>query len=211
MKEESGHEGHTHDHVGQTGETEEIEEAPETLTAFLLGLKSRNDILMMQRRLNTYEEEALTAIMPVVTLMELWSVVGPVEKALLIISILVLIVTFAGMLTTIMTSLNERRREMAILRSVGARPRHIFSLIVQEAIGVTLGGILIGAILVQLLILMFSPSISGRFGVFMKPGWFSLTELAMMGIIFFGGMLIGILPAYRSYRNSLADGLTVKI
>jgi putative ABC transport system permease protein len=210
MQEESAHSDHIHDHVGEIGEIREIEEILETLTAFMLGLKSRSDILMMQRRLNTFEEEALTAIMPAVTLLELWSVVGPMEKALLIISILVLIVAFAGMLTTIMTSLNERRREMAILRSVGARPRHIFRLIVQEAIGVTLGGILIGATLVQLLIIMFSPAISSRFGIFMKPGWFSLTELAMMGIILLGGMLMGILPAYRSYRNSLADGLTIK-
>ena len=187
------------------------EDAPETLTAFMLGLNSPSDILMMQRRLNTHEEEALTAIMPVVTLMELWSVVGPVEKALLIISILVLIVAFGGMLTTIMTSLNERRREMAILRSVGAKPGHVFRLIIQESMGVTLGGILAGAIIVQLLILLFSPSISSRFGIHMNAGWFTLTELAMMGIILMGGLLLGILPAYRSYRNSLADGLTIKI
>ena len=202
QEEESAHKGHHHTHEGET---------PETLTAVMLGLTSPGDILMMQRRLNTFEEEALTAILPVVTLMELWSVVGPVEKALLVISILVLIVAFAGMMTTLMTSLNERRREMAILRSVGARPRHIFRLIVQEAMGVTLGGILAGALLLQLLILILSPAISGRFGIHMNPGWFSSVELAMMGIILLGGLLIGILPAYRSYRNSLTDGLTIKI
>lgn len=198
---DDGH-NHNHDNVG---------EAPETLTAFMIGLKNRTDVLALQRTLNTYKEEPLTAIMPVVTLLELWGVVKPAEKALLIISILVLIVAFAGMLTTIMTSLNERRREMAILRSVGAKAKHIFSLIVLEAVGVTFSGMLVGIVVLHILLLLAKPLISARLGIIISIEWFSLSELIMLGVILLGGLLIGILPAYRSYKNSLADGLMVKI
>lgn len=200
--EQDGHD-HNHDHSA--------EEAPESLTAFLLGLKNRTDVLAMQRSLNTYQQEPLTAIMPVVTLLELWSVVQPAEKALLLISFLVLIVAFAGMLTTIMTGLNERRREMAILRSVGAKARHIFRLIILEALGVTLSGIVCGVVVLHGILVLIKPMVSAKLGIVISIQWFSPSELMMLGIILFGGLVIGIWPAYRSYKNSLADGLMVKI
>jgi putative ABC transport system permease protein len=194
--------GHNHSEVG---------EASETLTGFMVGLKNRRDVLSLQRLLNTYKEEPLTAIMPVVTLLELWGVVKPMEKALLVISFLVLIVAFAGMLTTIMTSLNERRREMAILRSVGAKPKHIFRLIVLEAVGVSFSGIVLGVLVLHILLLLLKPIVSARLGIAISIDWFSFSELVMLGVILLGGLLIGIWPAYRSYKNSLADGLMVKV
>lgn len=184
---------------------------PEQLTGFMLGMKNRADVLMFQRALNTYEDEPLTAIMPVLTLLELWSVVRPVEKALLLISILVLFVAFTGMLTTLMTSLNERRREMAILRSVGARPKHIFRLVVLEAMGVTLSGIVAGFLVLQGLLLIARPLLSARLGIVIGMQGLSGVELLMLGLILLGGTLIGTWPAYRSYRHSLADGLMVKV
>jgi len=184
---------------------------PDQITGFLLGMKSRSDLLMMQRALNTYKEEPITAIMPVVTLLELWSVVGPVENALLLISFLVLVVAFAGMLTTLMTGLNERRREMAILRSVGARPKHIFRLIVLEAVGVTLSGIVMGIVVLQGLLILAKPVVSLRLGIVIGMDWLNERESLMMCVILAGGTLLGIWPAYRSYRHSLADGLMVKM
>jgi putative ABC transport system permease protein len=203
---------HDHSHSADDGHNHsETGEAPETLTGFMVGLKNRRDVLSLQRLLNTYKEEPLTAIMPVVTLLELWGVVKPMEKALLVISFLVLIVAFAGMLTTIMTSLNERRREMAILRSVGAKPKHIFRLIVLEAVGVSLSGIVLGVLVLHILLLPLKPIVSARLGIAISIDWFSFSELVMLGVILLGGLLIGIWPAYRSYKNSLADGLMVKV
>ena len=203
--ETDAHEGHDHSH------DHSAEEAPESLTAFMLGLKNRSDVLALQRSINTYQEEPLTAIMPVVTLLELWAVVKPAEKALLLISFLVLIVAFAGMLTTLMTSLNERRREMAILRSVGAKAKHIFRLIILEAVGVTLSGIVAGVVVLHIILVLIKPIVTAKLGIVISIDWFSLSELVMLGIILLGGLVIGIWPAYRSYKNSLADGLMVKI
>ena len=208
------HKGHSHDahnHDSHAGHNHGVDETPESLTAFMIGLNNRSDVLALQRSLNTYKEEPLTAIMPVVTLLELWGVVKPAEKALMIISFLVLFVAFAGMLTTIMTSLNERRREMAILRSVGAKSKHIFQLIVLEAVGVTFSGIVVGVVILHGLLLLAKPIVSARLGIIIGLEWFGVSELVMLAVILMGGLLIGIWPAYRSYKNSLADGLIVKI
>lgn len=207
-------EGHNHHHHDALEEAlclhSHGDDEPTQLTGFMLGLNNKSDILAMQRMLNTYKDEPLTAIMPVVTLMELWAVVGPMEKALLSISFLVLLVSFFGMLTTIMTSLNERRREMAILRSVGAKSKHIFQLIVMESVAVTLSGVVIGLIILNIILLLIKPLIATKLGIVISLHWFSLSEFSLLGIILLGGLCIGFIPAYRSYKNSLADGLTIK-
>ena len=107
---------------------------PSSITAYFVGLKSRVAAFRYQRVVNEYRQEALTAILPGVALGELWQLVGSAEKALLAVSVMVVIAGLVGMLTTILTSLNERRREMAILRSVGARPGHIFTLMMTESL-----------------------------------------------------------------------------
>ena len=133
------------------------------------------------------------------------------ENALLIVSVFVAVTSFIGLLTGVLVSLNERRREMAILRSVGAKSKHIFQLIVLEAVGVTFTGIVVGVVVLHGLLLLAKPIVAARLGIIIGLEWFSVSELIMLAVILMGGLLIGIWPAYRSYKNSLADGLMVKI
>ncbi|HBX55154.1 MAG TPA: peptide ABC transporter permease, partial [Pseudomonas sp.] len=93
---------------------------PRQITAVLLGLNSKIATFSLQREINEFRGEPLLAILPGVALQELWSLMGTAEKALFVVSLFVVLTGLIGMLTAILTSLNERRREMAILRSVGA-------------------------------------------------------------------------------------------
>jgi len=202
--EEHNHD-HAHDHTSECVHGEE----GGAISGFLLGLKNRSDVLNIQRIINNFDGEALTAIMPVVTMFELWEIVTPIEKALLIISALVLLVALGGILTTIMTSLNERRREMAILRSVGAKPKHIFGLIMIETLGIILSGIISGVVVMHILLFISKPIIAEKLGVLIQVGWFSINEFILLLLIFMLGGLIGFIPAWRSYKNSMTDGLMV--
>ena len=184
---------------------------PAVITAFYVGLKNRSAALSVQRMINEYKGDPLTAVLPAVALQELWGIVGIVEKALLAVSGFVVVVGLSGMLVAIMTGLNERRREMAILRSVGARPLHVFSLIVGEAGFITLVGISVGITLLYTLLLAAQPLIASRFGLFIGTGGLSAYELALMGIVCLAGLVVGIVPGYRIYRYSLADGMTVRV
>ena len=181
------------------------------VTAFLVGLKARGAALSMQRRVNEYSGEPLTAILPGATLLEVWEIVGAAEKTLFAVSALVVVVGLAGMLVALLTSLSERRREMAVLRSVGARPIHIFALILGEAAFLTLLGIAFGVAALYLGLLTGRPWLESRLGLFIVLGWPSLYECALMVVVAAAGMLIGLIPAYRIYRYSLADGMTIRI
>lgn len=196
------HDAIDEDHIGHE---------PMAITAFYVGLKSRSAALSVQQTVNKYKGEPLTAIMPAMALQELWGIVGLVEKALLAISGFVILVGLCGMLVAIMTSLNERRREMAILRSVGARPLHVLSLIVGEAGLVTLMGMVTGMALLYGLLLSGQPLIASRFGLLIGITGFSVHEMLLMGTVCVAGIVIGIIPGVRIYRHSLADGLTVRV
>lgn len=181
---------------------------PETVTAVLVGLKSRMAAFSMQRQINQYEGEALLAIMPGITLAQLWSLVGVAEGALLLVAACVVVAGLLGMLTALLTTLNERRREMAILRSVGARPWQIGALLVIESTLLTLLGALAGLAVVVLGMLLLSPWLAEQYGLYLRPLAFTLREAGLVAIVLAGGIVAGIIPAWLAYARSLADGLT---
>jgi putative ABC transport system permease protein len=184
---------------------------PKAITAALVGLKSKIATFRVQRFINDYTEEPLTAVLPGVALSELWGIIGIAENALLIVSAFVVVVGLFGMLTALLTSLNERRREMAILRSVGARPGHIFALIMGEAAALTLAGIAVGLGLLYGLLLIAQPIVEARYGIYIVFGGVSPRELLLLGVVLLAGFMVGIVPGYRAYKLSLADGLSIRI
>ncbi len=130
---------------------------------------------------------------------------------MLAVSAFVVLVGLTGMMIAIMTSLQERRREMAILRAVGARPVHIFAMIVGEAAFVTTAGVTLGLAVFYGLLLIAGPVISSYFGLFITLGLPSMNEIGVIVIMCLVGVIIGCIPGYQIYRYSLADGMTIKV
>lgn len=181
------------------------------ITAFLIGLESRATALALQRLVNEYPGEALSAILPGPTLLEVWDIVGAVERALFAVSALVVAVGLAGMLVALLTSLSERRREMAVLRSVGARPAHVFGLILGEAALLTLLGIASGVAALYIALVAGRRWLESHLGLFIGAGPPSAYELGLIVMVGTAGLLIGLIPAWRIYRLSLADGMTIRM
>ncbi|MCH8502375.1 MAG: ABC transporter permease [Aliidiomarina sp.] len=209
------HEHHEHSHDHEHNHVHEAESASVQppipgISAFLVGLQSRPRAVFMQREINTYRDEPLTAIMPGSTLQELWRTLSGFETALSIVSGFVLLTGLIGMLATLLASLRERRREMAVLRAIGAGPKTIFSLLVSEAVFLTAIGIAVGVGLLYGLILALAPWIQTSFGIVVELGTISPEEWQRMGIVLAASFVISCIPAWRAYRNSLADGLSMR-
>jgi putative ABC transport system permease protein len=185
--------------------------APKAITAALVGLTSRISTFQVQRFVNDYRAEPLMAILPGVALAELWGLIAVGERALLLVSGFVVVVGLFGLLTALLTSLGERRREMAILRSVGARPAHVFALILGEALALTLLGILVGLGLLYGALLVAQPLILSAMGIFVAVGTLSPHEMMLLVLVLAAGFLVGLIPGYRAYRLSLADGLSIRV
>ena len=184
---------------------------PKEITAVLLGLKNRAAVFKVQRDLNTRSAEPLLAVLPGVALDQLWQVVGIAERTLLAVSAMVVAVGLAGLVAVVLAGLGERRRELAILRSVGARPSEIFVLLTAEGLFVTVLGALLGAALLALLTALLGPLAQAHYGLAIRARWISSDELALLGAVVAVGLLASLLPGYRAYRISLADGLTPRL
>ncbi|PVZ72492.1 ABC transporter permease [Pelagibaculum spongiae] len=182
---------------------------PKAVTAAFVGLKSRIAAFSVQRWINEYSGEPLMAVLPGVTLQQLWQLISVVEKILLAISLLVVVAGLSGMLTAILTSLNERRREMAILRAVGARPLHIFILLELEALFYGLIGCLAGLASLYLLLGLLGPLLQSQYGITVGFDWPRQSEWLMLSGVLAGAALVGFIPAWRAYRNALSDGLSL--
>lgn len=198
---------------GQTMSADEVRQLklrPKAITAALIGLKSRLLTFKLQRFINEYRAEPLSAILPGVALQELWSLVGTAEKALIAVSLMVVVTAILGMVTMILATLNERRREIAILRSVGAGPKTILGLLVSEAAILTLLGVLLGMAALYALLFTLRPLIDAAYGLYLDIAPPSRAEVVALTTIVLGGCLAGLLPAWRAYRLSLADGMTVR-
>jgi putative ABC transport system permease protein len=185
--------------------------APKDITAALVGLKSRAAVFRMQRFVNDHKDDALVAVLPGVALDELWQVVGVAERVLLAVSAMVVAVGLAGLVAVVLAGLNERRRELAILRSVGARPRDVFVLLMLEALGITIAGAIAGVALLGVLTFALAPFAAARYGLIIGPTFIAGGEWVLLGAVVAVGVLASLVPAYRAYRLSLADGLTPRI
>ena len=205
------HEHGHHDHNVRESEPGDLIGEPTQLTAFLMGFDSPLYTLQVRRNINTYKPEALSAIMPGVTLRELWGMLDILEKILMLFSAVVVLISLLGMLTTLLSSLSQRRRELAILRSVGARPKHIFTLMCSEAILITALGSLIGIAMFYLLILVSKGMLQAQFGIAISLSLLSGYELILLSVIMVSGTVIGAIPAIRAYFYSLNDGMSIKV
>ena len=184
---------------------------PEEITSFLIGLKSKIHAFQIQRRINSYMEEPLSAILPGVALQELWNILRTAETGLRVITWFVLFAGLLGMLTALLSGLNERRREMAILRSVGAGPGTISFLLIFESTVLTLTGIIFGLLLLYVLLFVSKPILEAYFGLFISADSLNYRDMILIVGIVFAGMLMGLIPAIKAYRQSLADGMTVRL
>lgn len=184
---------------------------PQAITAALIGVKSRLQIFGLQRAINTYPEEPLMAVLPGLALQELWQIVGVAETALIAVAAMVVVTALLGMAAMILAGLSERRREMAILRAMGAGPWTIAGLLMAEAVMMAGAGALAGIALVQGGMALLRPVLDARFGLSLPAQAPGLTELAVIGGVLLAAALVSLLPAIRAYRLSLADGMMIRL
>lgn len=184
---------------------------PKAITSFFLRTKSRIEILRLQRWINEYREEPLLAVIPGVVLGEMWNSLSMVEKILKGISFLVMVVGLISMLIALMTSLNERRREMAILRVLGAGLKSIVALIVFETFLLSSSAIIISCVIKVLLETIWGPWVQSHYGLYLQAPLFSMNEILYIAIMLVSSLLISLIPAVSAMRSALKDGLSLKL
>jgi putative ABC transport system permease protein len=123
----------------------------------------------------------------------------------------VVLAGLVAMVVMLSATLEARRREFGILRSVGAPPGRIFGLIVLEAVLLTIGGLALGYLLLTGVVLVADPILADKFGLRLGYGLPSANEGVLMLVVLLCGVLASLVPALRVYRMTVADGLTLRM
>ena len=116
--------------------------------------------------------------------------------------------SLAGLVSVILAGLEARRRELAILRSIGASPLSLVALLVAEGTLASLAGIVAGIVGAIVLGLAAAGPLQSHFGIVLSTQAPRTGEWLLLAAILATGMLASLLPAWRAWRLSLADGLS---
>lgn len=179
---------------------------PQYVTGCLVGLKNKFSIFTVKNRITTWSEEPLMAIIPGVSLSRLWNTISTIDTAFLIITILVTIIALIGLLLSLFLSLRQRKRELAILRTMGAHPSQLFLLLTTESLLITGSGVIVGLTSTLTLGTLFKPFLEDKFGLILSLNTLNLTELTLAGALILSGLLTGFIPALLAYQKGLSEG-----
>jgi putative ABC transport system permease protein len=150
----------------------------------------------------------LTFAWPVAkTMADLFDKIAWFDKVLELVAYLVALVATGSILASIYNSMNERRREIAILRALGARRRLIFSVILLEAAAISALGMVIAFFFYGIIMSATAAVIRSETGVVLDPFQFNAVMLWAPSALITLGALAGIVPALKAYRTDVAEFL----
>ncbi|GAA5219007.1 ABC transporter permease [Corallincola platygyrae] len=176
---------------------------PKNITAMMVGLKSKMATFQVQRAINDYRAEPLTAILPGVALSELWQMMAVMEDTLRLISALILVASLLGLSAMMLASIRERQREIQVMRLIGASPWFLFRLIQAEALIIVLLAASIAGALLSGLLLATGSLISAEFGLHISANFLSSSNIVMLTSVIGATVVVSTIPAISAYRRGL--------
>ena len=183
---------------------------PRNLSAVLVGLHQRTATFAVQRHIQAMASEPLSAILPGLTLQQLWDQMAVAEQLLQLVSAMVAVVGLFVLLVALLMSLNERRREMALLRALGAAPHQLLALVVGEALLLAAGGCALGVASHSPTCSRATPVLESRLGLNIAIWPPTRYEALLLLAILAAALLAALFPAWRAYRRAVADGLILR-
>ena len=181
---------------------------PTSITSCLIGLKSKFSLFTVQNRILKLKSEPLIAVIPGVALSKLWNNIRFIDSSFFIITLLVTVIAFLGLLLSLFLLLNQRKKELSILRSLGAHPVQISLLLITESLIITVSGTLLGLISLLINGILLGPILEEKTGLILSLSTISTHEITLsLAIILFGG-ITSLIPGYMIYKRSLSKGFS---
>jgi len=148
------------------------------------------------------------AVNPIPTMRSLMDMfVGNVKLILLFMTGMIIIVSGVGIFVSIYNSMADRRREIAIMRALGANRQTVFSIILTESILLCFCGGVFGILLGHGLVFAAAPIVEAETGLLIDPFAFEPVELVILPVLLVLASLVGFIPGMTAYRTDVAETL----
>lgn len=135
------------------------------------------------------------------------NVVGNIRTILVVMTCLIIIVSGVSIFVSIYNSMSDRRKEIAVMRALGARRSTVLSIILAESILLCLAGGVLGLVLGHGLVFIASPIVEARSDLLIDPWSFEWMELILLPVLIVLASLVGLLPGLTAYRTDVAKSL----
>lgn len=204
---DDGHnDGHDDEHHA---DEKEHAHGPEGIDAVFIGLKEKRTLVQIQRLISEFEAEALTAVIPGVVLARIWQIIGFADRGFMAINLLIVGLVLLSMVAMTVLSADNRRREMAIFRALGASPRVLVGLMIGEALLLSLAAVVVGIAFAIGLSAIAHEAMAARFGLTAEAAFY-FSDIWVAFYLVPAALIANLVPAMRLYRNSINDGIMVR-
>lgn len=201
-----GHDDHGHDHHGHDHGSHSVPDDLKELSFLLVRTKSPSAAIMLAPLIN--EGRRAQAVNPIIVISRLMKLfVGNTQKLLLFLTALIVVVAGIGIFVSIYNSMSDRKREIAIMRALGAHRGTVFSIILGESLLLCLGGGILGLVMGHGLVVLATPIVEAQAGIIINPWKFDVIELVLFPVLIVMATLVGFLPGLTAYRTDVADSL----
>lgn len=178
---------------------------PKSVTAVMVGLKSKIRAFQFQRKINTGSKEPLMAILPGVALSELWQTLSVAENTLRLVSSLVIISTLFGLSAMLLTSIRERKQEIKLLRMIGASPFFIYWLIELEALLITLFSAVFAISFLTLGLALSESFLLSQYGLVITTNVLTTNTIVTIGVLLLLTLLAACPPAFMAFKEASSN------
>jgi putative ABC transport system permease protein len=178
---------------------------PGQISSIVLKLRSPLHALPLYREIN--DSDTAMAAFPAAEIRKLFDIVGNIDRVLLAQAILIVVVAGIAIAVSIYNSMSERRREIAILRALGARRQSIFAIVMLESVAICLVGAMAGIVIGHLVVAVGNPVLQRVSGFTVPAMNLQFVELLVLAGCVLLGAVSGLGPAARAYRTDVAGNL----
>lgn len=186
---------------------EAIPEEHKEVSAVMLKLKSPQAGFLLDQMINKQGKVATLAWPIGAVMAELFDKLGWVNRVLELVAYLVVVVAAAAILASLYNSMNERRRDLAILRALGARRRTVFTCIVLEAGAIAACGCAVGYLVYACILAAAQVIVRRQTGVVLDVFAFHPALVFAPALMIGVGAIAGLLPALKAYATDVATHL----
>ena len=194
------------EHQGPEDEADRkaLEEARE-VTVLLIQYASPLAAATLPRQINSKSE--LQAASPAYETARLFSIIGVGVEALRAFALVLILAAGLSVFIALYTALEERRYDLAIMRTLGASPGKLFGLLMSEGIALSLLGAVLGLLLGHALASILGMWLESQQQYPVSGLEWRAEELWLVGVALGVGVVAALLPAWRAYRTDVSRTL----
>jgi len=202
--EEHNHEGEEHAHDSAAAE----EDRPlafyedQQITSLLVQFRGRNiQALNMARNIN--ENTNFQAATPAIEINRLYTLLGVGEEALKALAMLIIFVSGLSIFISLFSSLRERKYELAVMRTLGAKPGFLFQLIIFEGVILAVLGFIFGIALSHGSMIFLADFLEKSYRYDFTAALFLKEEAYLFGGSLVIGIIAAIIPAFQASKTDI--------